>query len=488
MQLLSHNVRTATKATISILVLILALNLLTPTTTAAPGYPLALSSFETKLYRKHVLFALEKRAPQDGGVPGAVLTTGEPAPAPSPSPEPQPTSPATTDPPSPPTTTPPTEKTTPAPSPPVTTKPTEKTTSIDEEEPSSLTDSPSEPTEGSSRDSKPSRSSGRSSKPTGSSSLPSVSNSSKAGTSPTATSTNPDDTSSGPSVLPIVLGSVLGLAVLITAGVFFFFRFRKHRRFDSKRPLSFLALSLEDPVGGSESASSRAAGTDAIFASNRPNTSQSSLRYTPPIMPGLMGSNRYSYQSEHSGATGAQYAQWSQDDENAALVGGPSRQQQLMMVESGDSRGGIYSDNNGFQRQRPSSQQSFVATSMVQLGPNDPLHARYSRQQSQDALENATSRHLDVSQHGSSGENVSLRTLDAEHTVPGESRLFPQRPTSIHSQGVSALSIRNPSPTPDQLESQASTHSAQNASKDIGTTPVGAPQQIVSNEEKEDGL
>ncbi|KAF9921494.1 hypothetical protein BGZ65_010303, partial [Modicella reniformis] len=94
------------------------------------------------------------------------------------------------------------------------------------------------------------------------------------------------------------------------------------RRFDSKRPLSFLALSLEDPSGGSESASSRAAGTDAIYDTSRPITSQPSLRYTPPVMASLLGSNnRFSYQapSEHSGSLGGHFAQWSQDDENVEL-------------------------------------------------------------------------------------------------------------------------------------------------------------------------
>lgn len=191
-----------------------------------------------------------------------------------------------------------------------------------------------------------------------------------------------------------MLGIVLGVGALIGAGAFFFFRFRKRRRFDSKRPLSFLALSLDDP-SGAESASSRAAGTDAIYDPNRPITSRGSVNYTPPVMSGLMGSDsRFSYQapSEHSSSIGAQFAQWSQDDENAALVGGYTPEHELH------------------------PDQPFVATSMVSLPPNDPLHSRYSRQQ------------LELYEQGSPSprqENLPLRAVNVDGATS---------PLSVHSQ------------------------------------------------------
>ncbi|KAF9909560.1 hypothetical protein EC991_008385 [Linnemannia zychae] len=201
---------------------------------------------------------------------------------------------------------------------------------------------------------------------------------------PTGTPVNPDE-STKPPILPIVIGSVLGAGALIGAAVFFFLRFRKHRRFDSKRPLSFLALSADDHSIGTESTSARALGTDALYDANRPITSQSSLRYSPPVMSSI---KRYSYQSsEHSGAAGGQIAQWSQDDESAALVGGPSRQQDLMLAEQAEDRysarfhdGGVYSHEH---LPMPDSEQSFVASSMIPLARNDPRHARYSQQQQQ---------------------------------------------------------------------------------------------------------
>ncbi|KAG0045918.1 hypothetical protein BGZ83_008852, partial [Gryganskiella cystojenkinii] len=217
------------------------------------------------------------------------------------------------------------------------------------------------------------------------------SNSTATPTNTPTNGTNPNDTdkSSGPPILPIVLGTILGLGALIGAGVFFFFRFRKHRRFDSKRPLSFLALSMDDPSMSStnhESASARGgSGMDGdLYDVNRPITSQPSLRYTPPVMSGLFGgageghANRYSYQSssEYSGATGAQFAQWSQDDENASLVGG--RSQPVDFADDLNPAG-----------DRPVSEQSFVATSMVpMMALNSQRHLEHARYNRPTALEN----------------------------------------------------------------------------------------------------
>ncbi|KAG0372611.1 hypothetical protein BGX24_012814 [Mortierella sp. AD032] len=262
---------------------------------------------------------------------------------------------------------------------------------------------------------------------------------------PTATPVNPDD-SSKPSILPIVLGSVLGAGVLIGAAVFFFFRFKKHRRFDSKRPLSFLALSADDHTTGTESASARALGTDAIYDSNRPITSQPSLRYTPPVMSGI---KRYSYQSsEHSGATGGQYAQWSQDDENAALVGGPSRQQQLMMAEQVEDGyparfhdGGVYSREHALMTD---SEQPPVASSMVPLARNDPRHPRYSQQQHQ--LQPETLEVRNVSNPPEASPALSQRGVPLQVLNPETEQETPtSRPLSVHSNAASVLSVRNPS-------------------------------------------
>ncbi|KAG0279455.1 hypothetical protein BGZ95_001158 [Linnemannia exigua] len=274
---------------------------------------------------------------------------------------------------------------------------------------------------------------------------PSVVTSANSTPTPTTTPVNPDD-SSKPSILPIVLGSVLGAGVLIGAAVFFFLRFKKHRRFDSKRPLSFLALSADDHSTGTESASARALGTDALYDSNRPITSQPSLRYTPPVMSGI---NRYSYQSsEHSGATGGQFAQWSQDDENAALVGGPSRQQQLLMTEQGEDGyparfhdGGVYSHEHV---PIGDSEQPFVASSMMPFARNEPRHARYSQQQSQ--LQPETLEVRNVSNPPEASPALSHRGVPLQVLKPETEKGTPtSRPLSIHSNAASVLSIRNPS-------------------------------------------
>ncbi|KAG9073170.1 hypothetical protein KI688_000957 [Linnemannia hyalina] len=260
---------------------------------------------------------------------------------------------------------------------------------------------------------------------------------------PTTTPVNPEE-SSKPSILPIVLGSVLGVGALIGAGIFFFIRFRKHRRFDSKRPLSFLALSVDDHTTGTESASARALGTDAHYDSNRPITSQPSLRYTPPVMSGI---DRYSYQSsEHSGATGGQFAQWSQDDENAALVGGPSRQQQLMVGEQGEdgypARPGAFSHEHDLMAD---SDQAFVASSMMPIAGNELRQPQYSQQQQQqqqpETLEVRNVSHPSQTSPALSQRGVPLQVLNPEAEM-GSPR---SRPLSVHSEAASVLSVRNPS-------------------------------------------
>ncbi|KAF9297253.1 hypothetical protein BGZ88_010648 [Linnemannia elongata] len=261
---------------------------------------------------------------------------------------------------------------------------------------------------------------------------------------PTATPVNPGE-SSKPSILPIVLGSVLGVGVLIGAAVFFFLRFRKHRRFDSKRPLSFLALSADDHTTGTESASARALGTDALYDTNRPITSQPSLRYTPPVMSGI---NRYSYQSsEHSGATGGQFAQWSQDDENSALVGGPSRQQQLMMTEQGEdgypARPGAFSHEHDLMAD---PDQAFVASSMMPFAGGDPRHTRYSQQQLQQQQQPETLEVRNVSHPSQTSPALSQRGVPLQVLNPEAEEASPRsRPLSVHSQAASVLSVRNPS-------------------------------------------
>ncbi|KAF9929595.1 hypothetical protein FBU30_001436 [Linnemannia zychae] len=271
---------------------------------------------------------------------------------------------------------------------------------------------------------------------------------------PTSTPSKTED-SSKPPILPIVLGSVLGAGVLIGAAVFFFIRFRKHKRFDSKRPLSFLALSVDDPTG-SESASARALGTDALYDTNRPITSQPSLRYTPPVMSSI---KRYSYQSsEHSGATGGQFAQWSQDDENAALVGEPSRQQHLMIAEQGEDGyparfhdDGVYPHDHGYMADQD---QAFVASSMMPLAANDPRHTRYShqvqqRQQQQQQQQPGTLEIRNVSHHhpetssAVSQHSVPLQVLNSEAEQGQETPR--SRPLSVHSNAASVLSVKNPS-------------------------------------------
>ncbi|GJJ70636.1 hypothetical protein EMPS_02985 [Entomortierella parvispora] len=292
--------------------------------------------------------------------------------------------------------------------------------------------------------------------------------------------------SSGPPVLPIVLGTVLGLGALIGAGVFFFFRFRKHRRFDSKRPLSFLALSMDDSsmmTSNQESASARAgAGMDGdIYDVNRPITSQPSLRYTPPVMSGLFGggnSDRYSYQSasEHSGATGAQFAQWSQDDENAALVG---------LRDQVDPDFADETPNSGMPR--PVSDQSFVASSMVPMTALNSQrhleHARYNRPTAIDQDEVLVPRQpqgipssdplepeentlaVEMTLPATSGDPSRLAASPSiEHASPVVSRpgsLSRSRPVSVHSirnqsslrsnRSVAAAGARAPSPS-DELQ------------------------------------
>ncbi|KAI8349488.1 hypothetical protein B0O80DRAFT_428908 [Mortierella sp. GBAus27b] len=289
----------------------------------------------------------------------------------------------------PPITTPPVT-TPPVTTPPITTQPptTRPPTSSDEETTSER--KTSKPTD---------RPTGKSSHPGGSTTTTQQSATSPPGPTPTS-----DEQSSSPSVVPIVVGVIVGVGALVGAGLFFFFRFRKSRRFDSKRPLSFLALSLDDPSGRSESPSTRAAGTDAIYDPSRPITPQPPLSYNPPVMSGLLGStSRFSYQSpsEHSGSVGGPYiAQWGQDEENTALVG----------------------------EHELHSEKPFVASSMMHIGPNDPLHFRYSHQQ----------------EEGSPGmlqENPPLRAVNAD---------APTSPLNVHANPVQGSSARSPEATSDE--------------------------------------
>ncbi|KAG0318098.1 hypothetical protein BG000_004341 [Podila horticola] len=154
---------------------------------------------------------------------------------------------------------------------------------------------------------------------------------------PTAT----PEKSSGAPILPIVLGSVLGVGVLAAVGAFFFLRFRKGRRFDRKRPLSFLAVSLDDPSGSdrhlSTSSSGGALAGALAVARGELDRDNDEIRYSPPTPIGA-NNNRFSYQSsDNSGPA----VTWNPDDENAALV----------------------------------------ASSMMPLAANDPRHQRLSGRQ-----------------------------------------------------------------------------------------------------------
>ncbi|KAF9394267.1 hypothetical protein CPC16_011884 [Podila verticillata] len=325
---------------------------------------------------------LEKRAPPVS--PNDTPTTPKddpatpkdgPSPAPTPNPTP-PVQPPTTDP-NPPATTDPKPPVTTDPKPPVTVDPkppitptttttttTTRTTTSSEEETTTTT----------------TRHSSSPNKPTGTnkpnpvapgphSSAPSVTFTSTSSTiSPTAT----PEKASGTPILPIVLGSVLGGGVLIAAGVFFFLRFRKGRRFDRKRPLSFLAVSLDDPSGSDRHLSTSSGGALAgalAVARGGLDRDNDEIRYSPPTPIGAPN-DRHSYStSDNSGAA----LTWNPDDENASLVGGYGQQHNQQQYHQGEERD-LLSDENGF---RPPSE-SFVATSMMPLAQNDPRHQRFS--------------------------------------------------------------------------------------------------------------
>lgn len=171
----------------------------------------------------------------------------------------------------------------------------------------------------------------------------------------------------------------------------------------------------------------------------------------------MSGINRYSYQSsEHSGATGGQLAQWSQDDENAALVGGPSRQQQLMTAEQGDegysARAGAYLHEHDLMAD---PEQGFVASSMMPFAGNDSRHTLNSQQRLQqqqqqqpETLEVRNMSHPSQTSPALSQRGVPLQVLNPE-AEQGSPR---SRPLSVHSQAASVLSVRNPS---DQLEGRS---------------------------------
>ncbi|KAG0091606.1 hypothetical protein BGZ92_000276 [Podila epicladia] len=323
--------------------------------------------------------ALDKRAPPvtgpDGPTPDGPTTPNE---EPNPPLTPKPTLPVdppttTTDPkppvttdPKPPVTTDPKPPVTTDPQPPVTTDPKPPTTTS--KTTSSSTSSEPEETTSPTGSSKPNTGA-----PGHHSSAPIVPVTPTNSTiSPTAT----PEKSSGAPILPIVLGSVLGVGVLIAAGAFFFIRFRKGRRFDRKRPLSFLAVSLDDPSGSdrhlSTSSSGGALAGALAIARGGLDRDNDEIRYSPPTPIGA-NNNRFSYQSsDNSGPA----VTWNPDDENAALVGGYGQQQQQQHYHQQEERD-LLSDENGF---RPPSE-SFVASSMMPLAANDPRHQRFSSHQ-----------------------------------------------------------------------------------------------------------
>jgi hypothetical protein len=162
----------------------------------------------------------------------------------------------------------------------------------------------------------------------------------------------------------------------------------------------------------------------------------------------MSGINRYSYQSsDHSGDTGGQFAQWSQDDENAALVGGPSRQQQLMTAEQREdaysAQGGAYSHEHDLMAD---PEQAFVASSMMPFAGKDPRHTRKSQQQhlqqqqqQPETLEVRNVSHPSQTSPALSQCSVPLQVLNPE-AEQGSPR---SRPLSFHSQAASVLSVRN---------------------------------------------
>ncbi|KAF9338284.1 hypothetical protein BG006_006626 [Podila minutissima] len=338
--------------------------------------------------------ALDKRAPPvavpDGPTPeGPTAPNVGPNPPMTPKPTPPVNPPTVTTDPKPPVTTDPKPPVTTDPKPPVTTDPkppattdpvppttTSKTTSSSTSSEAEETTSPTKSTSnlrptGSSKP-KPGAPGPHSPAP----SVPAITTNSAI--PPTAT----PETSSGAPILPIVLGSVLGVGVLIAAGAFFFIRFRKGRRFDRKQPLSFLAVSLDDPSGSDRhlstpSSGGALAGALAI-ARGGLDRDNDEIRYSPPTPIGA-NNNRFSYpSSDNSGPA----VNWNPDDENAALVGGYGHQQQQQQQQHyhQQEERDLLSDENGF---RPPSE-SFVASSMMPLAANDPRHQRSSgRQQAQ---------------------------------------------------------------------------------------------------------
>ncbi|KAG0025686.1 hypothetical protein BGZ81_006966 [Podila clonocystis] len=325
--------------------------------------------------------ALDKRAPPvfapDAPIPEGPTTPKEdPNPPVTPKPTPPVDPPTTTDPkppvttdPKPPVTTDPKPPVTTDPKPPVTTDPKPPATTTTTT--STSTSSQAEETTSSTKHTTP-KTTGPSKPNPGapghhSPAPPAPATTTNSTISPTTT----PEKSSGAPILPIVLGSVLGVGVLIAVGAFFFLRFRKGRRFDRKRPLSFLAVSLDDPSGSdrhlSTSSSGGALAGALAVARGGLDRDNDEIRYSPPTPIGA--NNRFSYQSsDNSGPA----VTWNPDDENAALVGGYGQQQHHHQEERD-----LLSDENGF---RPPSE-SFVASSMMPLAANDPRHQRLSGRQ-----------------------------------------------------------------------------------------------------------
>ncbi|KAF9972699.1 hypothetical protein BGZ73_004168 [Actinomortierella ambigua] len=304
--------------------------------------------------------------------------------------------------------------------------------------------------------------------------------------SPTATPPANDDDNKPP-LLPILLGSIIGGVILLSAAAFFIWRWRKSRRFDSKRPLSFVSLptDMQDVDFDSSAAASHRNST------GRPLTSQPSLRYTPPDSGNTFAALARSIGSVAGGAAAggavagtpminsAEYRSsfhpsdhsstvdpYMMDDENTRLVTARDGVHSASPYPTEDAYGmmsmqrgtgapqGAMAHRQGsgaligpgmdddLYLHRPASTQSFVATSMVRPAYDDPIHTRYSR-----TVNEARSSSPHPSTHESVGAPAAGSPLvqHASASPPGSPHEQPRAPSS--------LSVRNPTEPSEQLVS-----------------------------------
>ncbi|KAG0239224.1 hypothetical protein BGW41_007840 [Actinomortierella wolfii] len=311
--------------------------------------------------------------------------------------------------------------------------------------------------------------------------------------SPSGTPSGNGDDDSKPPLLPIILGSVIGGVILISAAAFFIWRWRKSRRFDSKRPLSFVSLPTDMQDVDYETAQKNG-------GSGRPLTAQPSLRYTPPDETnafaalarnsGGMGPVSEEYRSSfHHSDHSSNVDPYLMDDENTRLVTArdgvrsaspypPAQRDSEDAYGLIGMRGGIGGGGASPHRQgsaaligpgmdddvylhRPPSNQSFVATSMVPVAHDDPIHTRYSRTVNEAAAARSSpaSSTLEPTTAGTASQGgPSVGSPVGSPTVQYQSVSLHRTTSqagSVHSEtrAPSSLSIRNPSePAGDQQD------------------------------------